>query len=212
MVKNMGKYRSGFSEPPWVYSPSAVMDWINASNPPHKIKKFHARKDKKYLEDVEISFDMNVERKKVAPSNFLIGKIREITGYEEIEENFEIIPAAEMMARALSKAKFSNMMTMIMDGEVLYDHPKKGNDIRESIEILVEKAHKTKGCRSIEMMAMKSNPECTADVLINRVHPKKEHSVYVKLDGRIEEELFHRFLNYLKQRMAVEPEDINTSV
>jgi len=197
--------RRGFVEPPWVYSPSDVMDWINASNPPHKIKKFHARQNKKYLEDVEISFDMDVERKKIVPSNFLVEKIKEITGYEDIEENFEIMPAAEMVARALSKAKFSNMMTIVMDGKVLYDRPEKGNDIRKSIEMLVEKAHKTKGGKNIEIRAMKANPECIADILINRVHPKKEHSIYAKFDGKIEEELFHRFLNYLKEHMAVEP-------
>ncbi len=197
--------RRGFVEPPWVYSPSDVMDWIDASNPPHKIKKFHARKGKKYLEDVEISFDMDVERKKIVPSNFLVEKIKEITGYEEIEENFEIIPAAEMAARALSKAKFSNMMTIMMDGEVLYNHPEKKNDIRKSIEMLVEKVHRTKGGANIEIRAMKSDPKCIANILISRVHPKKEHSIYVKFDGKIDEELFHRFLNYLKEHMAVEP-------
>ena len=201
-----------FVEPPWVYSPSEVMDWINASNPPHKIKKFHARKREKYLEDVEIHFDMDVEKKKVTPSNFLLGKIREITGYDEVEENFEIIPAAEMTARALSKAKFSNMMKIIMDGKVLYEHPEKGNDMRKSIEMLVREANKTKGGKSIEMTAMKANPKCTADVLINRVHPKKNHTIHVKMDGKIEEELFRRFLNYMRQHMAAEPEDMNTPV
>lgn len=35
----MGRYKSDFAEPPWVYSPTEVMKWINATPPIHKVKK-----------------------------------------------------------------------------------------------------------------------------------------------------------------------------
>jgi hypothetical protein len=35
-----------FTEPPWVYSPSEVMKWINATHPVNKVKKSHATRSK----------------------------------------------------------------------------------------------------------------------------------------------------------------------
>jgi len=207
----MGKYRSGFNEPPWVYSPSEVMDWINASNPPHKIKKFHAEKNEKYLKNIEISLDLDVEKKEIGASNFLLKKIKEIAGYDDVKENFEIIPAAELMARALAKAKFSNMMKITMDGNTLYEHPEKKHDIKRSIELMVGMANKTKEGKNIELKATKPGREkCIAHVFIKRIHPRKEHSIDIKIDGKIKEELFNRFLNYVKEHMEVKSEDINT--
>ncbi|RLF45887.1 MAG: hypothetical protein DRN29_05925, partial [Thermoplasmata archaeon] len=127
----MGRYKSDFAEPPWVYSPTEVMKWINATPPIHKVKKFHVEKEEKFLKNIELSLDINVE-KSVVPSNFFLKKIEDLTGYKKIEENFEIIPTAELMARALAKAKFKNMMRIVLDGKVIYEHPEKGNDIRKT--------------------------------------------------------------------------------
>ncbi len=197
----MGRYKSDFAEPPWVYSPTEVMKWINATPPIHKVKKFHVEKEEKFLKNIELSLDINVE-KSVVPSNFFLKKIEDLTGYKKIEENFEIIPTAELMARALAKAKFKNMMKIVLDGKVIYEHPEKGNDIRKTIEMLADMAYHTKKGKTIELQAMDN--KSIAEIIVKKVHPKKKHAVDIKIKGRIKEELFHRFLNYLKEHLPVE--------
>ena len=197
----MGRYKSDFAEPPWVYSPTEVMKWINATPPIHKVKKFHVEKEEKFLKNIELSLDINVE-KSVVPSNFFLKKIEDLTGYKKIEENFEIIPTAELMARALAKAKFKNMMRIVLDGKVIYEHPEKGNDIRKTIEMLADMAYHTKKGKTIELQAMDN--KSIAEIIVKKVHPKKKHAVDIKIKGRIKEELFHRFLNYLKEHLPVE--------
>jgi len=197
----MGRYKSDFAEPPWVYSPTEVMKWIDATPPIHKVKKFHVEKEEKFLKNIELSLDINVE-KSVVPSNFFLKKIEDLTGYKKIEENFEIIPTAELMARALAKAKFRNMMRIVLDGKVIYEHPEKGNDIRKTIEMLADMAYHTKKGKTIELQAMDN--KSIAEIIVKKVHPKKKHAVDIKIKGRIKEELFHRFLNYLKEHLPVE--------
>jgi len=197
----MGRYKSDFAEPPWVYSPTEVMKWINATPPIHKVKKFHVEKEEKFLKNIELSLDINVE-KSVVPSNFFLKKIEYLTGYKKIEENFEIIPTAELIARALAKAKFKNMMRIVLDGKVIYEHPEKGNDIRKTIEMLADMAYHTKKGKTIELQAMDN--KSIAEIIVKKVHPKKKHAVDIKIKGRIKEELFHRFLNYLKEHLPVE--------
>ena len=41
----MGKY--DFAEPPWVYSPTEVMNWINATHPSTRVKNHMLLKAKK---------------------------------------------------------------------------------------------------------------------------------------------------------------------
>lgn len=140
--------------------------------------------------------------KSVIPSNFFLKKIEDLTGYKKIEENFEIIPTAELIARALAKAKFKNMMKIVLDGKVIYEHPEKGNDIRKTIEMLADMAYHTKKGKTIELQAMDN--KSIAEIIVKKVHPKKKHAVDIKIKGRIKEELFHRFLNYLKEHLPVE--------
>jgi len=198
----MGRYKSDFAEPPWVYSPTEVMRWINATPPIHKVKKSHVEREEKFLKNIELSLDINVE-KRVVPSNFFLKKIEELTGHTKVEEHFEIIPTAELMARALAKAKFRNMMKIVLDGKIIYEHPEKGHDIRKTIEMLADMVYHTKKGKVIELQAMHDN-KSVANIVIKKVHPKKKHAVDIKIEGRIKEELFHRFLNYLKEHLPVE--------
>ncbi len=200
----MGKY--DFVEPPWVYSPTEVMKWINATHPSTNVKKSHITrsKEKKILKTIELSLDINVEQTLIVSSNFFIKKIKQITGLTKIEEHFEVIPTAELIARGLAKAKFHNMIKIILDGRTIYDNPDNGHDLRKTIEILVELSKKTKEGNTIELQAKKDdNDACTADILIQRVHPKKNHSIDIVIKGGIKESLFHEFLNYIRDHLKV---------
>ena len=61
-----------FVNPPWVYSPSEVEKWINATHPDHKVKKSSVGRSKKEntLKNIEIVLDLDVKKKKIKPSNF----------------------------------------------------------------------------------------------------------------------------------------------
>jgi hypothetical protein len=195
-----------FVEPPWVYSPTEVMNWINATHPSTHVKKSHVirSKEKKILKTIEISLDIYVERTLIVPSNFLINKIKQITGLTSIQEHFEVIPTAELIARGLAKAKFHKMIKIILDGKTLYEDPNNGHDLRKTIQMLMELSHKTKDGKMIELRAKKENNDtCTADIIIRRIHPKKIHAVDIIIKGGIEESLFHEFLNYIKDHLKV---------
>ena len=182
------------------------MKWINATHPNTHVRKSHIirSKDKKILKTIELSLDINVERTLIVPSNFLINKIKQITGLKSIQEHFEVIPTAELIARGLAKAKFHNMIKIILDGKTLYENPNNGHDLRKTIEMLMELSHKTKDGKMIELRAKKENNDgCTVDIIIRRIHPNKIHAVDIIIKGGIEESLFHEFLNYIKDHLKV---------
>lgn len=200
----MGKY--DFVEPPWVYSPTEVMKWINATHPSTKVKKSHITrsKEKKILKTIELSLDINVEQTLIVSSNFFIKKIKQITGFTKIEEHFKVIPTAELIARGLAKAKFHNMIKIVLDRKTIYEDPENGHDLRKTIEILIELSKKSKEGNMIELLAKKDdNDACTADIIIRRIHPKKIHSINIIIKGGIEESLFHEFLNYIRNHLKV---------
>jgi hypothetical protein len=201
----MGQF--DFAEPPWVYSPTEVMKWINATHPTHKVRKSHVtrRKEEKKLENIELSLDIDVEKTNIPPSHIFNEIIEKITGLTKIEEHFEIIPTAELIARGLAKAKFHNMMKIVLDGKIIYQHPTNGHDLRKTIEMLMEMSNKTKQGNTIELVAKKDdNDGCIAEIRIQRIHPKKVHAVDIRIKGEIEEYLFHEFLNYLRDHLSME--------
>lgn len=196
--------RDDFVQPPWVYSPSEVMNWINATHPSSHVKKSHVvrGKEKKILSSIELSFDIDVEHTLIVPSNFFIHTIKHLTGFTRVQEHFEVIPTAELIVRGLAKAKFHNMTKILLDGKTIYDDPKNGHDLRKTIQLLMELSDKTKNGKMIKLRAKKDNSEtCTADITIRKIHPKKIHAVDIVIKGGIEESLFHEFLNYIKDHL-----------
>jgi hypothetical protein len=200
----MGRY--DFPEPPWVYSPTEVMNWINATHPSTRVKKSHVTrsKDKKILTTIELSLDIDVEKTLIVPSNFLLNKIKQLTGLTTVQEHIKVIPTAELIARGLAKAKFHNMIKITLDGNILYEDPDNGHDLRKTIQLLLELSNKNKEGNTIELRAKKGQSDaCTADVIIRRRHPKKIHAIDITITGGIQESLYHEFLNYIKNHLQV---------
>ena len=197
--------QSNFSNPPWVYSPSEVNKWIDATYPTKVSKSRVGRSAKeKYLKDIELVIDLDVEKHEIVPSTFLQGVLNKLVGRTVVEEQFVLLPTAELFIRGLAKAKFHNMSQIKIDGAVVYDHPEKKSDIRHTIEVLTREA----GSRSDpSVLYLKSflrgvGSTC-AEIWIKKVHVAKEHSVVIRITGDIEESLFQRFLNYLKHHLSI---------
>lgn len=196
----MSRYGSNFREPPWVMgSPKEVMDWMESSHPSKKKKDDH-KFEREYLTNLHIKFDFDVERKEIEPPGFL----SKITGKKWIEEDFELLPTTELILRGLAKAKFKNTAKIVVDGNILYEHPEKKSDLRKTIEDISEFTNDIKQGKKVEIIAILTDIEkSTAIIKINKIHHEKEHSVDIQIKGKIRKEIYHIFLNYLDERIGI---------
>ncbi len=207
----MGRYGSDFKEPPWVVgSPKEVMDWAERNHPSKKGEKDKAserRRDGDFLKNLHIQFDFEVSKREIEPKNIFSKLFLKVTRNKMIEEDFDLISKAELILRALAKAKFRNIAKLVVDGKTLYDHPEKKSDLRKAIDGIDEFSHEIRDRGSIKITAVLADVEkCTANIKIRRIHSKREHSVDIQMTGEIKKELYHTFLNYLNQNLCVKEE------
>ena len=208
----MSRYDSGFREPPWVMgSPKEVMDWIEASHPSksHPGKKEDKHKfEKQYLTNLHIKFDFDVE-KKIVKSSCIFYRV---IGLNQIEEDFELLSTSELILRGLAKAKFRNTAKIAVDGKILYNHPEKKSDLRKTIDNLSDFSEDISHAQSVEIVAILDEVEkAEAIIKIKRVHSKKEHSVDIEIKGKIRSEIYHTFLNYIKDNIGLKEEEFNST-
>lgn len=200
----MGRYGSNFKQPPWVMgSPKEVMDWIEASNPSEK-KKQKKKPEIKYLNNLHIRFDFDVSQKEILPSGFF----SKIYKGKLIEEDFELFPTAELVLRGLAKAKFRNTAKIVVDKNILYEHPEKKSDLRKTIEDISEFSDEIKNGKQLEIIAILDDVEkSTAIVKIYKIHKRKDYSVDIQIKGKIKEEIYQIFLNYLNEKIGLKKEN-----
>ena len=162
----MGRYNSGFREPPWVMgSPKEVMDWMEASHPSKKEKDKH-KYEKEFLKNLHIKFDFNVDKKEVNSPSFF----SRITTGKMVEEDFELLSTTELILRGLAKAKFRNTAKIIVDGKTLYEHPEKKSDLRKTIEDIDEYSTDITKGKNVKIIAILADVEkCTATIKINKI-------------------------------------------
>jgi len=187
----MSRYKSSFREPPWVMgSPKEVMDWVEASHPDKKDKGKH-KYEKEFLNNLHIKFDFDVKRKEVDPPSFF----SKIISGKMIEEDFELLPIAELILRGLSKAKFKNTAKIIVDGKTLYEHPEKKSDLRKTIENIGEFSSEISRGKNLEIIAILADVEkCNATIKIYKIHNIEEYSVDIQIKGKSEKRFITRFL------------------
>ena len=66
----MGRYNSDFIEPPWVYSPQAVEQWLEATSPGTKVRTSSGDKaDTDHVRNVELLIDIDVEQTSIPSSS-----------------------------------------------------------------------------------------------------------------------------------------------
>jgi len=201
----MGASGPDFVQPPWVYGPKETMDWIEATHPNKKGKKTHKNHGRDLLKNIHIQLDLNVKHTKIEPNNVFTKISTKITKNEKIVEHFDIINVANLILRALAKAKFKNTRKIIIDKKTVYNHPEIGSDLRKTIDI-IDKT-KANNARTIELSAtLKDIEKCTAEIKIKKIHKRKDHSIDIMLRGEIKRELYHIFCNYLIEKLGIEKE------
>lgn len=193
-----------FTQPPWVQSPSEVMDWINATHPSKGTKgKKHVSSGEKILWNLHVRFDLNVERKKIPPPNIFSKFITTITGNGLVEEGFDLVPTAELVLRGLAKAKFKNLIKTVIDKKIVF-HSKDDSDLRKTIDDFSWIPPDVEIRKSIEVTA--TSKEATRSIVIvkiMKIHKEKDHAVDIQIKGGIKTELYHTFQNYLVEKLGL---------
>ena len=199
-----------FRQPPWVQSPSEVMDWIDATHPSKKSKgKKHASSGEKVLRNLHVRFDLNVEQKTIPPSNVFSKFITMMTGNGFVEEGFDLVPTAELVLRGLAKAKFKNLLKIVLDGKAVFHHSEDHSDLRKTIDDFSVMTHNLQMRKSIEVTAiLKEGMHSIVIVKIMKIHKKKDHAVDLQIKGGIKEEMYHTFKNYLTEKLGLKELDI----
>jgi len=199
-----------FTQPPWVQSPSEVMDWIDATHPSKKTKgKKHTSSGEKILRNLHVRFDLNAEQKKIPPPNVFSKIITMMTGNGFVEEGFDLVPTAELVLRGLVKAKFKNLLKIVTDGKTVFQHSHDHSNLRKTIDDFSEMTHHIKIGKSIEVTAvLKDGMQSIVIVKIMKIHKMKDHAVDIQIKGGIKEELYHTFKNYLTEKLGLKGLDI----
>lgn len=200
----MSRYGSGFREPPWVMgSPKEVMDWMEASHPTKDKKEKERDFDKKYLTNLHVKFDFDVKHKLVENKGFF----SRILNKNLVEEEFDLISSAKTILRGLAKAKFHNTSKIIIDGQIIYEHPEKKTDLKKTIDVIDDYDDILKNGKTVEINAILDDIEKSiATVKIRKIHQIDEHSVDIQIKGKIRKEIYHTFLNYLKEKIGFREE------
>ena len=201
----MTKQNPDFTQPPWVQSPSEIMDWINATHPSKKTKgKKHVSPGEKILWKLHVCFDLNVEQKKIPSPNIFSKFITKITGNGLVEEGFDLVPTAELVLRGLAKAKFKNLTKTVIDKKIVFHHSHDDSDLRKTIDDFSWISPDIEIRKSIEVTATsKEAMRSIVIVKIMKIHKEKDHAVDIQIKGGIKTELYHTFQNYLTEKLGL---------
>jgi hypothetical protein len=194
-----------FTQPPWVQSPSEVMDWMNATHPSKKTKRGkHVSSGEEVLRNLHVRFDLNVEQKKIPPRTIFSKIITMITGNGVVEEDFDLVSTAELVLRGLAKAKFKNIVKIVFDDKTIYRHSDTHPDLRKTIDDFSVMTRDVHIGKSVEVTAiLKEGMRSIAIVKIMKIHKEKDHAVDIQIKGGIKKELYHTFLNYLTEKLGL---------
>jgi len=194
-----------FKQPPWVQSPSEVMDWMNATHPSKKTKgNKHVSSGEEVLRNLHVCFDLNVEQKKIPPSTIFSKLIAMITGNGVVEEGFDLVSTAELVLRGLAKAKFKNISKIVFDEKTVYHHSDNHPDLRKTIDDFSGMTRDVHIGKSVEVTAiLKEGMRSIAIVKIMKIHKEKDHAVDIQIKGGIKKELYHIFQNYLTEKLGL---------
>jgi hypothetical protein len=194
-----------FKQPPWVQSPSEVMDWIDATHPSKKTKgKRHTSSGDKILRNLHVRFDLNVKQKTIPPPNVFSKIMTMMTGNGFVEEGFDLLPTTELILRGLAKAKFKNILKIVFDTKTVYHHSDHHPDLRKTIDDFSALTHAAEVRKSVEVTAIvKEGMKSVVIVKILKIHRKKDHAVDIQIKGGMKAELYHIFINYLTEKLGL---------
>ena len=174
-----------------------------------KVKKAVKRskaKGRHFVEHMTISIDLDV--KDGNHNEGFLKLLKTVTGLIMVERNFELLSTTEKVIRALAKAKFKNVATLVMDSEEIYHHPEDHYDFETALQRLIKTVHERGEGEIGNMIYLEllsnDHRDCSVEVKISRVHTKWVHDILIKFNGILPEEYFRRVINYLEDHLEIE--------
>jgi hypothetical protein len=201
---SMSRYGSEFPEPPWVYAPKEVEAWLTSVAQGAKISKLDAFRNESAhtLENVEIVLDVDAAKTRIAPSTSFMQWLQDLTGRAKFEAHFEVPAIAELVLRALAKARFHSITKVAVDGHVEYENGTRPKDVRGAVELLAESSHRATRCENIQFTAADDDVgDTNALVTVKKILKKGEHAIAVRFEGAVIEDDFRTFLSFLSQNL-----------
>ena len=187
-----------FVEPPWVYGPTEVNRWIDAVYPSKNAKRVKDLDKPDYVEDLHIFIDLKDEKEDIG--SLLPRIILKPLGLDKVKEKLDSIEITEKLLRGFAKAGFRNTADIELDGELIYKHPEKNYDLRETIEFIGK--YKKTIHHKIKFKVL-SREKQMVYVTINTIHMRREHPIEIRFKGKIKVEVLHSFLNYITEHMNI---------
>ena len=196
---------TSITTPPWVWgSPSEGYQWakIAYTGEGRGGKKKEKRTGEDTMSNPHVYVELNTKKNVLLPEGELQKLLAKGLDIEKTCEGFDIIITAEKFLRALSHIKIKNVTEIKIDREIVYSHPEKKKDVRETIKMLIEFGDKWKKSKIVRITAIRGR-DYKVVVKIKRIHRRAEHAIDVKFNGEIEKRLFKQFVNYLKKNLEV---------
>jgi hypothetical protein len=163
-----------------------------------------SKTDHDLVENMIISIDLDV--KEISHHDGFIEMLMGIVGINKVEKNFEVISTAEKTIRAMAKAKFKNIATIVLNNEVIYNQPEDFYDIDKGIEQLIQTVHDKNsiGNNIFIRLLSEEHKDCIVEVKVSRVHLPWVHDILIKFKGVLPDEYFRRVINYLEDHLEIE--------
>lgn len=200
----MSRFGSEFTEPPRTYAPKEVEAWLTTVAKGAKVSRFDAFRNESdhTLENVELVLDVDSVKTRINPSTNFLQWMQDLTGRAKFEAHFEVPAVAELVARALAKARYHAITKVVVDGRVEYNNGGRPKDVRGTIELLTESSHRATRCEAVQFNAVDDEiGDTTAQITIKKILKKGECAIHARFEGAVLEDDFRAFLSHLSQNL-----------
>ena len=192
-----------FETPPIVWGdPSESLRWAVASAEAKKKSKRWDHKRTEMVDSPRIDITLDTDRRIVRASG-LAG----LFGKRWIEDSIDIRETVEIILRALSFAKFKNVLELTLDGKLVYSAPDEKKDVHHVIDILHEEIPENGLEEAIIDSALYGKKSSHVHIIIRNRYRADEPPIKINFEGEVELRQFHAFTNYLAKHLEIEESD-----
>lgn len=187
----------GIEEPPWVWGPSEGAKWAGASNASgkkRKVKRFRASARKETLPNPRIQIALSSGKKIISKG---LGK--------KCLEEFDMGKVAEVIVRALHKAKITTLSRLRADAVAGHTLLRDTDNLTEVLDAFEK--HREEVSQSM-FLSLHINGRVTRDiqgkVVVRKVHGKNDYPIELIFKGEIARVRISQVINYIKRHLDVE--------
>ncbi len=162
-------------------------------------------REKEFLHDPRMEIDLSVSKGRAESHQireWFLGRMGKTT----VVEDFEILPIAEGVLRALSRIGFRNVATVTAEQQAVYSHAERTRDLKNVLRHLGELL--LGGADSVKLEVLHGKRR--AVVSVSKTHPKGGHSIEIRFEGKMLCKTLNTFTEYLGDLLPIEKVDTVT--